>query len=347
MHDHSRLWFFLVMFFCIILVGAVGYYYLLDVSLVDALYMTIITISTVGYSEVAEMTTTAKFFSMFIIFWGVGTAGYTFTSLIVSIVEGGIADLWRNRKMDRKIRALENHYIICGGGETGEVIIEEFQKKNIDFVVIEHNEEAYVRHINNKVLCVFGDASEEETLEEANIKYAKGLISTLSKDVDNVFTVLTARQMNPHLYIISRAIDKSAPTKLKRAGANKTISANEIGGRRMASQMIRPSVIAFLDVITHMGDIEFDLEDVIINPESEMIHLSLRELKIPEKFGLIVLAIQDKKTKELYFNPKSDVIVMDGDTLIVLGDENQVNSLRRLARDNGERQLNHHYVKTL
>ena len=337
MENKKQLLEILFMFSLVIILGTAGYFVLLDVSLLDALYMTVITISTVGYSEVGVMTPAAKFFSILIIFMGVGTAGYAFTKGVIIIIEGGIRDLWRNRRMDTKISKLHNHYILCGAGETGNVIIEQFQKKNVPFVVIEKNENVVWQFHDKDIPIILGDATEECVLEKARIKEARGLISSLPKDVDNLYTVLTARQLNTKLYIISRSIDKNSPSKLIKAGANNTISANEIGGRRMATLMMRPSVISFLDVITHAGEMEFNLEDIVINDESEMIGKTLGEIKVPEKFGLIVLAIKKSMFEKLIFNPGADFIIAKGDNLLVLGREKQVMALREFARDNGER----------
>lgn len=337
MKEYNRIFFILFMFVVLLAVGSIGYSFLLDVSLVDGLYMTIITISTVGYGEVGVMNEQAKFFTMVLIFLGVGTAGYTFSSVVATLIEGGIKDIWRNKKMERKISDLNNHYILCGAGETGEVVVEQFINKGYQFVVIESNEEVASQLIKRNILTIIGDATEEGTLLQANIASAKGLISALSKDVDNVYTVLSARQLNSGLYIISRAIDKTSPSKLKKAGANNTISTNEIGGRRMATLMMRPSVISFLDVITHVGDREYDLEDIIVRKGAPMSNKSLKELKIPEIIGLIVLAIRKKGEKDILFNPHSETSIEVGDILMVLGTQAQVNELRKIALDDGER----------
>lgn len=187
------------MFFSVAIVGTIGYYHLLNVNLIDALYMTVITISTVGYTEVGVMTPQSKLFSVFIIFWGVGTAGYAFTRSVVIFIEGSLTDLWRNKRMQKKINKLNNHYILCGAGESGRVIVEEFLDKNVSFIIIEKDIDLVNYYIDKGLLVIEGDATEEETLEKAMISRAKGLISVLSKDVDNLFTVLTARQLNKGL----------------------------------------------------------------------------------------------------------------------------------------------------
>lgn len=280
----------IILLVSLVLTGTIGYKFLLDVSLVDALYMTVITISTVGYAEVGVMDTEAKLFSILLIFISIGTVGYLFSTLLSYFLEGDLKTAWRRRKMASNIAELKDHYIICGAGETGQ--------------------------------------------------NAKGLITSLSTDAENVYAVLTARQMNKDLYIVSRAIEKRAAGKLKKAGANNTISPNEIGGTRMASLMLRPNVISFLDIITRAGDVVLDLEEVVIFKNSLLIDKQLKEAKIPQQTGLIVLAIKKYDTEELSLNPSSDQVLQVGDTMVVLGREDQVAQLKEIAKDTGKHIVN-------
>lgn len=218
----------IILLLAIFVVGVTGYMLLLNVGFIDALYMTVITISTVGFSEVAEMNDAAKLFSIVIIFAGLGVVGYSFTSVVSYFFEGNIKRAWRNKRMAAKISDLNKHYIVCGAGDVGYAVVEYFMDRNIDFVVIEKNEPRYEELFEDNVLVVFGDATHEETLQKAGIEKAKGIVCTLSTDAENVFTVLTARQLNEQIYIVARAVDRSAHGKLIKAGANKTISPNEI-----------------------------------------------------------------------------------------------------------------------
>lgn len=333
-NNKIKLKFIALIFLILIIIGTLGYSLILKTSIIDSLYMTIITISTVGYSEIAIMTPVAKIFSMLLILCGVGIGGYTFTTFVGIIIEGKIKDMWRNRMIENKISRLNGHFILCGAGEIGEVIIDQFKNKNENFVVIEKDESIYKKIINKGILTILGDATDEAILEKAQIYKSKGLISTLSKDADNIVTVLTARQMNKELYIVSRSIDKNAPEKLKKAGANKTISPSEIGGRRMAAQMTKPTVISFLDVVTHIGDIELCLEDININDGAEIIGKRLRDLRLPKQTGLLVLAIKKQNSEELLVSPNLDDILHKGDTLLILGTTSQISRIRTLASDN-------------
>lgn len=321
----------------LILIGTIGYRYLLDVSLIDALYMTIITISTVGYREVAVMSDSARLFSIIIILWGLATVGYTFTTLIVMIVEGKISNMWRNRIVEKKISSLENHYIICGSKGSAESTIKQMIKENKVFVVVEEDLEQYTKLIAAGILSVQGESTEVEVLQRANLKNALGLIAATNSDTTNILTVLTARYMSSKLFIISEALSNDAIGKLKRAGANNTVSSAEIGGKRMASIMTRPSVISFLDVTTKAGGIELDLEDVQVNQNSEAIGKSLKELRITRRTGLTVLAVRKMNEKNLHFNPDPDRTFQEGDIMLVLGTALQVKQLREIANDNGNR----------
>lgn len=299
MEDKKKLSFIFALVLTLLLVGTIGYKILLEVNLIDALYMTVITISTVGYAEVAQMDVEAKIFSIILIFTSLGTVGYLFSSIVSSFLEGDFKTAWRRKRMEKDIAKLKDHYIICGAGETGVNAIKQFQKTNVEFIVVEKDEEKVKALIDEDILIIHGDSTRDDTLEKAMIKDAKGLISTLPSDADNVYTVLTARSMNENLYIVSRAIEKNADEKLKRA-----------------------------------GDIVLDLEDVIVGEASSIKGKTLMDVKIPEKTGLIILAIRKQVGKEWIFNPSSDEVLRVGDAMVVLGTDEQVEELRKLSNDN-------------
>lgn len=340
MKKRNQIQFVVLLLISLIITGTLGYSLLIDdLNLIDALYMTVITISTVGYQEVGYMDAEAKLFSIFLIFISLGTVGYLFTSIVSSFLEGDLRSAWRRRKMESQISNLKDHYIICGAGETGFNAIKQFLASRVPFIVIDKNEGRINELIADDIFSIHGDCTQECVLERAGIKEAKGLITSLSNDADNVYTFLTARQMNTDLYIVSRAINKGADSKLKKAGANNTISPNEIGGTRMASLLLRPNVISFLDVITHAGDVVLDLEDVVIHKNSLLINKTLKEAKIPQKTGLIVLAIKKYGIEKLALNPSSSEELKEHDAMIVLGTEDQVNELKKIAHDTGKRHI--------
>lgn len=331
MEEKRKLKFILLAFTLLLIIGVVGYMALLKVGFVDALYMTVITISTVGFGEVGTRTGQSEIFSVFMIFLGVGIVGYTFTTVVAMFVEGKVKDLWKGSKMDKKISALKDHYIICGSGELAEVIINKFINEKLDFVVITDKHEDLENFSHQDILVVEGQSTEESVLERAGIEKAKGLVTTLDLEVDNIVTVLTARNLNKDIYIIANSITKSGREKLLKVGANKTLSVNEISGKRMASLMIKPNIISFLDVVTRVGDIELDLEEVIVKKGSYLEDKNLLEAQIPNKTGLIVLAIKKIEDGNFLFNPPVSYTFKIGDVLIVLGKEEQVDKLRNLG----------------
>ena len=245
MEDKRKLKFIFVVFALLLIFGTLGNMLLLKVSLVDALYMTVITISTVGFGEVGTTSDLSELFSVLMIFLGVGVVGYAFTTVVAMLVEGRLVDLWKGSKMDKKISALDEHYIICGSGELADVIIEKFTKEGLDFLVITDDRADLDDYSHNNVLVIEGQATEEEVLEKAGITKAKGLIAALPSEVDNIVTVLTARNLNKDIYIIANSTSKSGSQKLMKVGANKTMSAIEISGKRIASLMIKPNIIKY------------------------------------------------------------------------------------------------------
>ncbi len=216
-------------------------------------------------------------------------------------------------------------------GDVAATVIGRFRETGVDFAVIEKDEDRAEALTRDGIPTVRGDATHEAAPEEAGIKRARGIVCVLASDADNGFTVLTARQMNEKIYIVSKAVEKSAHNKLIKAGADKTISPNEIVGQRIAALMVRPSVISFLDVITRAGDVTLDLEEVRIPSRSELAGKTLSEARIPEKTGLIVLALKSRGDTGLVFNPSSGAVLDDGDTMIVTGTKEQVDKLRDIV----------------
>lgn len=331
MEEKRKLKFILYAFALLLIVGVIGYMFLLKVDFIDALYMTVITISTVGFGEVGTTSNWSEVFSIIMIFVGVGIVGYAFTTVVAMFVEGKVKDFWKGSKMEKKIASLNDHYIICGSGELAEVIINNFIDQNLNFVVITDKREDLDDYSHHDILVVEGMSTEEAVLEHAGIERAKGLVSTLDSEVDNIVTVLTARNLNKNIYIIANAITKSGSEKLMKVGANKTLSAVEISGKRMASLMTKPNIISFLDVVTRIGDVELDLEEVVVKSDSYLENKNLIEAQIPNKTGLIVLAIKTIEDNKMIFNPPVNYTFRIGDVLIVLGREDQVDKLKHLG----------------
>lgn len=332
MQQHKRTLYILYLLVAIILIGIGGYYLLLDISLMDAFYMTVITISTVGFQEVVPLTVPAQLFTIILIFFSLGTLGYTGSQLISFFFGGTLQEVWREQKMKDRLADLNDHIIVCGAGETGQHIIQSLERENVEFVVIEFEEDKLeaIKEYDN-VIAFQGDATQDEVLEKAGIHRAKGLIAALNSDANNLYTVLTARQLKPDLLIVARAITHNSHEKLIRAGADKTVSPNEIGGHRMASMLLKPSVIAFLDTITHSGKIDLNLNEVVIQPSSAISNKTLMQANIPEQTDLIIIAIKEKDDDDIVFNPTKDHLLKPGQTLIALGDNDDLKKLKKLA----------------
>ena len=315
--------------------GTLGYILVEGWTAFQAFYMTVITVATVGYREVETMSSGGKWFTVGLIVFGVGAAGYAISSLTALIVGGEIQDILKGRKMEANISKLKGHFIICGGGVVGKEIAQEFQRAKVPFVVIEHNLEASDMIGTPGVLFVEGDATDDETLIRAGVGRAKGLISALRHDPDNVFVTLTARQLNSELLIVSRASEQGTESKLLRAGADRVVSPYQIGGRRMAFAAIRPSVVDFLDVLTGHDD-PLRVEDLQVDSGSALVGKQIRETpNIWEKTGVIVLGIQGLGGLHHVATPDEHLAarkINENDILIVLGNDSQINRLREIAQ---------------
>ncbi|MFP4478416.1 MAG: potassium channel family protein [Candidatus Izemoplasmatales bacterium] len=316
----------------IIIFATVGYIIILDISFIDAIYMTIITMSTVGYKEVVELNNIGKAFTILIILISVGMVGYLLKVIFDFFSQGDIRSVWRRNKMNKKIDELRGHYIICGAGDTGLTVINQFIRRNVPFVVVENDEEVVKELEDLDVLYILGDANKEEILSKAQIENAKGLITTLSSDAENVFIVLTTRQMNKDIHIISRFHDRSTRKKLLLAGANRVVSPDEIGGKKMAQLMISPHVQYFVDNIIDAKNMSINMEEVIVNKDSVLVGKTLREADISNKIGLIILAIR-REDEEIIFNPKANEKLSIDDRMIVVGSKEQIDKISEIALD--------------
>ena len=312
--------------------ATIGYMLILGIGFVDALYMTVITMSTVGYREVVDLNEAAKLFTILLIVTSVSLIGYLLSQVFRYLSEGHINEAWRKKKMEKEIANLNEHIIVCGAGETGIHVITQLIRRDVKFIVIENDEEAVDQLKELNVLYIFDDATKEETLAEAHVERAKGLITCLAKDADNVFVVLTARGLNKQMKIIARYHDKNSDKKLRRAGANHAVSPDEIGGKKMASIMINPQVQFFVDNIIDTKNLSFNMEEIMINEGSELIDKQLKEAKISEKAGLVVLAIR-RANDQFIFNPKANEQLSKDDKMLVIGSQKLISILRTMANE--------------
>ncbi|OQX87795.1 hypothetical protein B6D60_03190 [candidate division KSB1 bacterium 4484_87] len=329
---YKRLLISLLLLFIIICTGTFGYVLIEKWRFFDSLYMTVITIGTVGFHEVMPLSYSGKIFTIWLIVFGIGVGGYALANLSAFIIEGHIRNVFRSRKMQKRINQLNNHIIVCGYGRTGVVIINEFVKSKSPFVIVEINTDLAEELKTNGFLVLEGDATDDEILEQAGVHRAAGLVTTLPNDADNVYVTLTARGMNPKLRIVSRAIDDLSSRKLMRAGADKVISPYAIAGKRMANLFIKPGIVDFLDVMTQSEEFELKIEEVRIEKTSALINKRLRESNIKgETGGATIIGYLDTDEK-IMINPPGDLLLHDGLILYALGTNEQIQRLLDLAK---------------
>jgi voltage-gated potassium channel len=321
------------MLLAVTVIGTLGYSLLEGWSLLDALYMTIISMTTVGYGETWELTQNGRIFTIFLLIISIGTAGYAISTMVTFIVEGELRHVIRGRRMDKRIANLENHIILCGGGRTGKHIAEEFYKTHTPFVVIEQDSTLLENLWQmGDILALQADATQDEALLLAGIERARGLVAVLGEDKDNVFIVLSARALNPKLRIISRLIEEENAEKLRKAGADEVVSPNAIGGLRMASVMIRPTVVNFLDEMLRTTGQTLRVDEVLVDDASRLVGKTLGEAELGRRTGLLVVALRPQDGG-YEFNPGARRVLQHGDILIVIGTREQI---AKLAQFEGE-----------
>ena len=316
----------------ITVVGVLGYMVFEGWSFIDALYMTVITLTTVGFREVRDLDTTGQLWTMALLITGVGTLFYAAVTSVELAVEGAVRGYFERRRMTAEINKLNGHYILCGFGRVGHQVAREFGFEGVPFVMIDNDPDKVEECLAEDRLAMLGEASDDDILEEAGIRQAKGLVAAVNSDAANVFVVLSARKINPSLHIVARASSDESAAKLEIAGADRTLSPYAVGGRRLASLATQPLIVDFLDVVTR-GEkgIEFRIEEFGVPKESPLANHTIAELQIGEKTGAMVLAI---RTSEGRFDttPSAQDVIRTGDTLIVLGARDQVNRLEVLMR---------------
>lgn len=309
--------------------GTLGYSIIEEWGAFEALYMTIITLATVGYSEVHTLSHEGQIFTIFLIVFGVGTIAYTISSMIQFMVEGQLYKLLGRKKVQKQISRLQGHYIICGYGRIGRLISREFAAKPVPFIVVENNSDQCQRLEEDGHLYIAGDATHDDVLELAGINQAKGLITVVASDSANVFITLTARGIKPSLFIMARSSEEGAEVKLIRAGANKVISPYTIGASRMAQAILRPAVVDFINIATGPENIELQMEEIPVSPESRLVGKDLSQSGIRKELGLIIIGI--KQDERMMFNPEANTIIEAGHTLIALGEYPDIQKLELIA----------------
>ena len=317
-----------VLIFLVITFGTVGYMSIEEWGFLDALYMTVITLTTVGYEETHRLSSSGRIFTIFLAITGVGTVLYTLGIGAQFVLEGEIHQIFRRKRLEKKLEELKDHYIICGYGRMGKIIAKELLMKYLNIVVIEKFQESLSNQ--EDFLIVEGDATRDDILRRARIERARCLISVLPTDAENLFVVLSARGLNPNLLIVARAGEEGSEQKLLRAGADKALSPYHIGGIRIAQTVLKPAVMDFIEFATKSGNIELQMEEVPIREGSNLAGLTLDQCGIGRELGVIIVAIK-LKTGEMRFNPTFRTEIQAGDTLIAVGEISKLKELETMA----------------
>jgi voltage-gated potassium channel len=306
----------------VIVVGTIGYV-LLGFGALDALYQTVTTVATVGYREVQPLSTAGKVFTMALILFGVGAALYAFSVLIETLLEGRIHELLGRRRMNRAITSMSDHTIVCGWGRVGRSIAAEVAHGGRPIVVIDHDEQRLEDCPHPTVL---GDATDDAVLDAAGIGRAASLVAALDADAANSFVVLSARAVRPDLFLVARVRSVENEAKLLRAGADRVVNPQHIGGARMAAFVLRPHVAEFLDVVMHESNLEFRLEELEVSPRSPVAGQSLRQAHLRDRSGALVLAVRSDDGT-FRSNPPPETVLEAGQVLIAIGTEGELRAL--------------------
>lgn len=316
----------------VVLAGTAGYVVIEGWGWWDAFYMSAITVTTVGYREIHDLSFAGQVWTVVLLFSGVGSALYVFTLLATIVVEGGLPERLRKRRQARMLTLIKDHFIVCGYGRIGSIIAAQLQQQNIPFVVVERDPARLQAAMMDGLLAVQADASHEDVLKRVGIENARGLIAAVGTDAENVYTVLSARVLRPDIFIVGRAEGEDASRKLMRAGANRVVSPYQIGAVQMAQTAIRPAVVDFMTLATSSDNLELAMEEITVAVGSSLVDRSLLDANLRQRFGVIVVAIQ-RQDRHMDFNPEPDTAIRAGDKLVVLG---RPHSLRRLEVEAGE-----------
>lgn len=312
----------------ILAIGVVGYMLIEDMTFNQALYMTVITLSSVGFKEVKDLGTGGKYFTIFIIVTGVVALFFLVASLVELFLQDIFGERMGRRRMNLRIKKLKDHYVVCGFGRVGENVCHELMSTTSDVVVVERDEACAQRAADEGFLTVHGDSTEVAVLEQAGVSRAKGLVSALHTDADNLFVTLTARSLNPSLYIVTRSVFPESTDKLIFAGADRVISPYVMSAKRMANLLQKPSVCDFLDVVVHAEDIEYRIEEMVVGKHSAYAGKTIAGSRLRAETGALVLALRSAGKQDFDTNPGKDTALKEGDTLIVMGTGDQISRVQ-------------------
>jgi voltage-gated potassium channel len=319
-----------------ILIGVVGFQVVEGYPPFDAFYMTLMTITTVGYSELHPLSQAGRIFNSFLILFGVSAMFFSVGAITQTIIELELADPVGKRGTKRMIDKMENHFLVCGFGRVGRSAAEELQRAGVPFLVLDRSEDRVERAMRSRMLAVVADATLDETLRNAGVTRARGLIAALASDADNLFVILSAKTLNPNMTIVTRAAEEESEKKLQRAGADTVFAPYTAAGHRLAQALVRPHVSQFVDFATKNVGLDVGIEQVRVAPQSELVSKTLREMQIRRDLGVIVLAIR-KSDGQMVFNPPAEMEICADDFLIVMGEQPNLRNLEDLLTNSRQK----------
>src|SRR3989442_1230068 len=313
---------------CVVLAGTAGFHFIFGWQWLDAFYMVVTTLTTIGYQEIHPLSSGGRVFNLALIFFGVALVFLSIGALTQALLEFELRSFFGRRKMERDIGRLTDHYIICGAGRVGRSAARELARRPVPFVIIEQNE-AKTERYGDDWLTLVGDATQEQTLRQAQIDRARGLVAATTTDATNLYIVLTARGLNPRLKIIARASEEDAEKHLLTAGADSVVSPYSFAGQRIAQSFLRPHVVSFLDTATtHLG-MDLEIGEICVSRDSGFAGKTIESSRIRQDRGVIILAI--KREQGMRFNPSPEDRIEPGDYLIAMGEPGQLRQLEQMA----------------
>jgi voltage-gated potassium channel len=313
----------------LLIIGTLGYHFIEGWSILESLYMTINTLTTLGFGE-GPVSVGGRVFTMLLALGGVFTLFYTVTELIRTVVSGEIQDIMGRRSMERSLTALHDHLIVCGFGRMGRLVCQEFSKHKFPFVIIERQAVLLEGFDLAYGIALPGDATSDEILRRAGIEHARALVTVAASDADNLYITMSGRLLNERLFIVARAEDSGSEQKLLRAGANRVVSPYQIGGARVAQAVLRPTVVDFLELATESAHVDLQIEETRISDKSSLAGSTLKDSRLRQDLGVIVVAIK-KSSGQMLFNPPHDAALEVGDILVAIGDQEHLDRLQTLA----------------